>query len=153
MGLIRTVRAEGAREILRAFERLPGEAQEIVRRRSYLLAQKLAVIVAAAGRADSRQSAVAAGSVQAEPGRVPMITAGKGGSQKARDLLFGSEFGATRRFGWYARARFFDSPGRQFRPHRGAASYWFFDAVDRNQDETTRAYSEMADEIIETWAG
>jgi hypothetical protein len=152
VGLIRTIRAEGARDILRAFDRLPADAQETVRTRSYELARRLAQLVAAAGRADSRQSAVAAGSVQAEPGRTPMITAGRTGSQKARDLLFGSEFGMRRKTGWYRKPRYFDSRGQQFRDHLGAHSYWFFDSVERNQDETTRAYGEMADEIIQKWA-
>ena len=52
-------------------------------------------------------------------------------------VLFGSEFGAKQ----YP----------QFRPHRGASSYWFFQTVERNQDEIGQQWREMADEIIDRW--
>ena len=63
-------------------------------------------------------------------------------------LLFGSEFGMNRRSGWYADDRFRDSVGRQFRPHRGAGSYWFFKTAEQDQPEIQQALRETADEIV-----
>src|SRR5437773_12176174 len=120
------VRIEGIREVLAAFDRLPAEAQQIVRDRSMALAEDLADRIRAAGTALGPQDALAARTVRARRDRVPVIQAGASGGRKARGVIFGSEFGMNRRSGWYADRRFRHSAGRQFRPPQGASSYRFF---------------------------
>lgn len=149
-GLKINVRIEGVRETLRAFRELPPEASKELRDRTQTLSEDLAVKIRAAGNNDSRQSARAAKSVKARRDRVPVITAG--GTKRSSAVLFGSEFGMTRRSGWYAAGRYGHSPARQFRPHRGANSYWFFRTVEQNQAEIGRAWTEVADSIIRKWA-
>lgn len=143
------VRIEGVHEILAAARRLPPEAQRLLRDRSQQLAETLAVQIRAAGQAESRQAARAARSVKARRDRVPVVSAG--GTKAASAVLFGSEFGMTRRSGWYARGRYHNSAGRQFKPHRGAQSYWFFKTAEREEGRIGRAYQQMADELIRSW--
>ena len=63
-------------------------------------------------------------------------------------LLFGSEFGMNQRSGWYARPRYASSVGRQYKPHRGRASYWFFTTVDDSQAEMVTEWRRAADTVI-----
>ncbi len=140
------VEVRGLNEVLRALDRLPKQARDEMRQYSNLLARDLANSVRAAGRADSRQSARAARTVRATQGLKPGVVAGP------HPLLFGSEFGATRRFGWYAKPRYYDSVPRQFRPHRGASSYWFFREVERSKPLIDEQARNIGEAIIRDWS-
>jgi hypothetical protein len=160
-GLRVNVRVDGVREVLAAFRRLPADANRELRESSVRIADTLAQRIRAAAAADSRQSAAVAPTVKAVKDRVPAVQAGgakkvtrpnaSGRRATASNLLFGSEFGATRHFGWYAKARYFDSTARQFRPHSGASSFWFFDTVERNQNTISDEWNQAADEIVRLW--
>lgn len=144
------VHIEGLRETIRAFGKLPKDANNELRVQTLELSKTLAERVKAAGMADTPQSARAARSVRAVRDRVPAVQAG--GTKRSSAVVFGSEFGATRRFGWYAHPRYRHSRGRQYRPHRGRASYWFFATVDENQGEIAATWRRTADAILEKWA-
>jgi hypothetical protein len=139
------VRIRGLREVIRATERLEPAVTQEVDRTIKRLAERLADLVRAAGRSDTRQSARAAATVRVASGSTPRVTAGP------HDLLFGSEFGATRRFGWYAAGRYRASAGRQFRPHQGSASYWFFRAVEENQPVIDSEWAQAAEAVVRRW--
>lgn len=145
------IRIDGMRELLRAFDNLPEDAQQIVRDESFTLAEELAGLIVAAGHARGGQAAMAADTVKAEKGRAPTISAGKRGPKKAKDVLFGSEFGATKRFGWYAAPRYKRTVPRQFPPHRGASSYWFFVTIENNEARIGSAYAGMLKSITDRW--
>lgn len=140
------VQVRGLNEVLRALDRLPKQARDEMRDYTTLLARELAVKIRAAGRADTRQSARAATTVRASRGLTPTVTAGP------HKLLFGSEFGATRRFGWYRKGRYHDSVGKQFRPHRGADSYWFFRTQQREQPLVDAQARAIGEAIIRDWS-
>jgi hypothetical protein len=109
------VTIRGDAEVLRALRRLPPDANDELRDGAGRLAQMLART--ARGLASSnRQARAAARTVRVVRDRFPTITAGP------EIRLKGSEFGATAHFGWYRRARYWDSAGEQYRPHRGRAS-------------------------------
>lgn len=136
----------GVRQIERALRDLPDEAQQELDEAKREVAEGLADIVRAAGVADTRQSAAAARTVRAElGGDRPQVIAGP------EKRLFGSEFGAHRRFGWYGRYRYRDSVGRTYRAHRGAASYWFFQAQEDAQPWVDQQWRAAEDAIIRRW--
>lgn len=141
----------GAQSLLAAFNALPREANKALRVRTREIADVLAVRIRAAGRADSAQSARAATTVKSASDRVPVVKAG--GTSKAAQLLYGSEFGMSRRSGWYAAFRYRNSAARQFRPHQGAASYWFFDAAERNDAEIGEMWARAADDVAAAFVG
>lgn len=145
------VRLEGVQPVLRAFSKLPKDAQNVMKDGSFALAQSLVPDVKASAAGAGRQAARAATSVKAARGRAPVLSAGTGAGALASNLLFGSEFGATRHFGWYARPRYFHSVGKQFPPHSGASSYWFFRSVDAESGRIGTAYLNMAQDICEKW--
>ena len=124
------VRIHGLDEVIRASERIGGAPTEELENSAQRSAERLADLVRAAGHASDRQSARAAGTVRVEdgPGGFPGVVAGP------HPLLFGSEFGALGRFGWYAKPRYLGSKPRQFRPHLGSGSYWFFRTIEANED-------------------
>jgi hypothetical protein len=140
------VTTEGLKEVLRACSSLPRDAQREAQDGAVKLARDLASVIRLAGRSDSRQSAAASRTVRATRGREPGILAGP------HKLLYGSEFGATRRFGWYRAGRYHASPGRQFRPHRGSASYWFFQTLERERARIDLAASGVADATVRKWS-
>jgi hypothetical protein len=140
----------GVRETIRAFRDLPKDASTELRDRTLVLSQALAEQVRAAGMADGPQSARAAESVKAQRDRVPVIKAG--GTKRSSAVLFGSEFGMTRRSGWYAARRYNASAGRQYRPHQGRHSYWFFRTVEDHDAEIARAWGQVADAVLARWA-
>lgn len=130
----------GARETLAAFRRLPKDASTELRERSLKLSELLANRAMAAGRSDSRQSALVAGTVKPRKDRVPVVEVG-GSARVGRHgtpawkILFGAEFGA--------------GPSLpQFRPHRGREGYWFFPTVKAEQSTIDREWNEAADEIV-----
>jgi hypothetical protein len=140
----------GLQETIRAFNQLPKEANNELRVQTLDLTKALAEKIRAAGMSDTPQSARAAKSVKAVRDRVPVVQAG--GTKRASAVIFGSEFGATRKFGWYARGRYYDSTGKQYRPHRGRASYWFFAEIERQQPMIAATWSRTADAILRKWA-
>jgi len=143
----------GVRQTLRAFARLPKEASEQLRDASLDISKDLAVDVAAAATARGGQAALMAPTVKATRDRVPAIIAGgikRVGRHKtpAHALLFAGEFGMDRRSGWYAAARYAQSGGRQYPPHFGRHSYWFFTTVEDNEPGIARRWDAAADAII-----
>lgn len=142
-----TVTIRGDAEVRRALRQLPGDAQREARRGAVSLSRELANFIRAAGRADTRQSARASRTVRtATDGTNPAVVAGP------HPMLFGSEFGIKRRTGWYAAPRFRNYPLRQYRPHRGSASYWFFKAYKEATPRIREAHGEMLDAIVRTWS-
>lgn len=145
---IRT-RVTGLREVLRALDRLPDDAQREARQGAVRLSRLLANQIRAAGRASSRQSARASRTVRtATEGNNPAVVAGP------HPLLFGSNFGAKRRFGWYRKPRYWDSPLRQFRPWIGQGSndYWYFRTADQAAPEIAAEHRSMLDAIVRSWS-
>lgn len=139
------IKVTGDREVLRALRKLPDDAERELRDGMTQVSQQLAERVRAAGFADTRQSARAASTVQAVPGTSPRVQAGP------HPMLFGSEFGILRRTGWYAKPRYLNSPERQYRPHRGSASYWFFRAQEDNQGWIDEQWRGVADAVVRDW--
>lgn len=142
-----SVTVRGDKEVERALAKLPRDAEAELRRGLGRVAGRLTQVVRAAGRASSRQSARAASTVRSRVvGLGAEVTAGP------HPLLFGSEFGAKRRFGWYSKGRYWDSPERQFRPHLGGGSYWFFREAGRQQPAVEAESRAIADRVIARWS-
>jgi hypothetical protein len=134
-----TIHIDGLRETLAAFRRLPPEASEQLRIRSLQISEVIASRVRSAAHADSGQAALMAPTVKARRDRVPAVAAGGsvrvGRNRKpAFKVLFGSEFGSNHL--------------RQFRPHLGRGSYWFFRTVEENEDWMASAWRRAADDVI-----
>jgi hypothetical protein len=145
------VRISGANEVLRALQGLPKDADRELQAEAFDISKSLADRIKAAGRADTRQSARAARSVrEVKAGAWPAITAG--GTKGSRPFLFGSEFGMTRKSGWYRKRRYFDSAGSQFRPHLGSGSYWFFKTAEREQPWIASEWHKAADAVVRKWS-
>ncbi|TDD98896.1 hypothetical protein [Jiangella asiatica] len=138
--LTMTVRVDGVHETLDAFRDLPKDANDQLRDRAQRLAQLLADRATQSGRAEGRQARLVATTVKARRDRVPVVEAG-GTKRLGRNrapafkLLFGSEFG-SRRY-------------RQFRPHLGRGSYWFFKTIESEEALISREWNAAADEIID----
>lgn len=150
------IQAEGVREALAAFRDLPKEASAQLRDASQGIAEALAIAARAASHIDE-QSAAVGKTVKVVRDRVPAVQAG--GSTPVTStgaaafmLLFGSEFGADGRFGWYAHPRYGDSAGRQFKPHQGTQGRWFFPTVEAKQPEIMARWHKAVDEIVDFWA-
>jgi hypothetical protein len=141
------ITVRGAREVQRALAKLPVDARLEMRRSLGLIAGRLTQAVRAAGRSDSKQSAQAAETVRSQVRDLNVVI-----SAGPHELLFGSEFGVKRRFGWYAKPRYRRSKKRQFRPHLGAGSYWFFRAEQERRPETDRQIEAVADRVISRWS-
>ncbi len=135
----------GDRAVQRALAALPREAQREMKDGAERLSRDLANSIRRAGRAESRQAARASRTVRTARGLTPKVIAGP------HPLLFGSEFGVKRRFGWYSKRRYYNSPERQFKPHRGSASYWFFAEYERSGPAVDAAAREIADGIVRAW--
>jgi hypothetical protein len=134
-----TVKIDGVRETLKAFGKLPKDANIELRAAALELSKQLASAAAASGRAEGSQAGLVATTVKAAKDRVPVVTAGGvkrlGRNRKpAYKLLFGSEFGSDQY--------------EQFKPHLGAGSYWFFRTVEDEQTAIAAAWTKAADEII-----
>lgn len=153
MALKANIRVEGLRETQRAFDQLAAGAQDELRDAATTLMRELEVLTKAAGRAEGRQAKLAAETVEVvQTAKLPYLRAGGKGPKRNRDVTKGSEFGATRRFGWYAKGRYYNSRGRQYRPHRGASSYWFFRTTEENGQRISAAYEAALDSIARKWA-
>ncbi len=138
------VRIDGVRETLKAFNDLPKEANDALRKRSMELAESLARKVQADAKAEGRQAKILAPTVTVKRDRVPVIAAGgpkRIGSRKkpAWKLLFGSVFGSNRL--------------KQYHPHAGRQGYWFFPTVEKNQSEIAAAWRKVADDIVDSFGG
>jgi len=150
------VKMDGVKETLRAFNRLERTASKELRDETIQIAESLVGDLRAAAIIDSRQSALLAPTVKARRDRVPNVSAG--GSKRvgrqgepAGGLIFSSEFGQNKKSGWYAAPRFRGSLGRQWHPHRGAASYWFYKTVDRETPEIFRRWFAVCDRLLNRW--
>lgn len=133
----------GDRDVIRALNALPSEAQEEARDGSDKLAQLL--MRKMRGRASSnRQARAAARTLRVAHDRFPTVEAGP------EKRLMGSEFGAKARFGWYSKVRYWDSPARQYRPR--AVSYWFYVTIDKESAAIDKAHQDMVDGIIRRWS-
>ncbi|MDN5929489.1 MAG: hypothetical protein L0I24_00220 [Pseudonocardia sp.] len=132
------IRIEGVRETLAGFRGLGREASAELRTKTLELSETLAGRVRAAASSQGSQAALMGPTVKARKDRVPSIQAG--GSKRvgrnrkpAHKLLFGSEFGATEL--------------KQYRPHLGKGSYWFYITVERNEAEIADAWKTLADDV------
>src|SRR5690554_7472824 len=137
-----SVRLEGARETLAAFNKLPKDASKQLRERSLKLATVLADRIKAAAEADvSPQAKLWAPTVRPVRDRTPSIRIGgtrKVGRRRvpARGILFGSEFGSNQysQFG---------------KPHHGQEPLGTaFGVAHRNSDDIAREWHAAADEVI-----
>lgn len=131
----------GGAEILRAFRDLPKQASEELREASTEIATGLVADLQAAARAEGRQAALMVPTVKVKRDRIPVIQAG--GSKRvgrkrvpAGKLLYGSEFGSNL---------------RQFRPHLGTGSYWFYRTVQARDGEIYAEWLEAADRIMQAF--
>ncbi len=141
-----TVRVEGAKEVIRAARKVPRDGRESMRARSHQLAGQLAARAKANAAAQGRQAARAAEGVRVNPGAfMPTIEAG------TSPLLFGTEFGATRHFGWYDAARYYDSRGKQFPPHLSGGSYWFLRTTTDERPLIERTWAEVLADVVRNW--
>jgi|SRR4051794_31531657 hypothetical protein len=136
------VSVQHAEEVERALAVIPAEAKRAIARHARKLAKELANRIRSAGQAESRQAARAARTVRT---RGTKVTAGPD------PVLFGSEFGANGRYGWYGADRFQDSTARQFKPHRGQNSYWFHTTIEHNQPLAQQELQEAVDEVVSTY--
>ena len=136
-----SIRADGIREAVRAFNRLPKQANQELRDKTLELMTVLANKAKADGLSDAApQSPDVASTVKAIRDRTPTIQAG-GTARLGRNrvpaykLLFGSVFGSNRY--------------RQFhRPHAGRNAYWFFPIVEEEGPRIAKAWQDVADEIV-----
>lgn len=136
------ITVRGDQDVIRALNALPTQAQEEVRQGSDRLAQLL--MRKMRGRASSnRQARAAARTLRVVHDRFPTVEAGP------EKRLMGSEFGARRRFGWYSKVRYWDSPARQYRPRN--ASYWFYATIDKESATIDAAHQDMVNAIIRRW--
>jgi hypothetical protein len=136
----------GLDEVKRALAHLPEQAQREIDDQHRQLANRLADYVRSAARASSRQSARAAATVRPGDG-AQMVVAGP------HPLLFGANFGARGRFGWYSKHRYINSRPRQFRPWIGQGSndYWFWSTIEAHQAEIDQAWAQALDAIVRAW--
>lgn len=149
-----TIRAEGLRETLAAFRKLPKDASARLREAATEIATFMARKVKINAASTDAQSAAVSATVRTAKDRVPVVQAGgaarvTSGRVPAWRLLFGSEFGAGGQYGWYAKSKYQGSQGRQFAPHTGRTGRWFFPTVDEEQPEQMRRWRDAADKIID----
>lgn len=155
-GLVVRLRISGVRETLALLNLLPKEANSELREASQRIARILEGRIRAAATTEGRQAAAVAKTVKARRDRLPTVVAGgarRVGRRRAPAwaLLFGSEFGMNQRSGWYARPRYAEETARQYKPHRGRNSYWFFTTVDEEQAEMVRQWRRAADAVVDRW--
>lgn len=147
------VHAEGVREALAAFRRLPKDANKELREASKFIARIIASSAKAASNIDSQAAAVGK-TVRVVSDRVPAVQAGgarrvTSTGARAFELLFGSEFGMNRRSGWYANPRYGGETAGQFASrHTGRSGRWFFPTVEREAPAALREWRKAADDIV-----
>lgn len=146
--LVVNVKIDGLRETLRAFRDLPKDASDELRDEAGKIAADMAGWISHAATADSRQSALVAGTVKVRRDRVPVVEIGGAarvgtgsGKQKGRayQILFGANFGA----------RSFP----QFRSWAGVGQdYFVFTQIEAHEREIEDRYLDAADRIIAKWS-
>lgn len=140
------VTVRGLAEVRRALARVPAEGQRALVRRSNEVAYNLLRRQRTAARREGRQAARAATTLKVVRGSTfPRVEAGP------HELLFGSEFGVKRRFGWYSLPRYGHSRPRQFKPHRGNDSYWFRKAAEDSRPQMDAEWARAADDVVRSW--
>jgi len=137
------IHIDGVREVLAALRALPKDANVELRKAALDLSKTIAAEARQAGINEGRQASLVATTVRAARDRLPVVVAGgnrKLGSNRAPayKLLFGSEFGATRL--------------KQYKPHVGRGSYWFFQSIDDNRVQIQKRWLDAADEIIRKYS-
>lgn len=148
------VHIEGVREILRAFDVLPKNAQNAIREHSQVLARKLAVKaqvdVSVHG---GPQGPNLASTVKAVRDRVPAIQIG--GTRRigrhrapAYGQLFGALFGMNSRSGWFSALQYKSAHGHQYREHRGQDAYAFFPVIEREAATISREWHAAVDDVV-----
>lgn len=138
------IRIDGLRETLAALTVLGKDASNELRDKAKEISEELAKSARAAGQAEGSQAALVATTVKAMRDRVPVVQAGGtkrlGRNKKpAYKLLFGSEFGSNSL--------------KQYKPHVGSGSYWFFQTIEAEQVTVSRKWLEAADEVIRKFSG
>jgi hypothetical protein len=129
----------------------PAQATAELKDGSVRLANQLVPLIKAAGAARGKQTVLASRTTRVvKSGLMPQIVAGRAG--KASAVLYGTEFGATRKFGWYRAGRYYNSRGKQFPPHQGRGSYWFHKTVDENQGTINAAAAQMSADLVRRWS-
>lgn len=146
--LVVNVKIDGLRETLRAFRELPKDASEELRVEAGKIATDMAGWISSAAVADSRQSALLAGTVKVRRDRVPVVEIGGSakvgtgtGRNKGRayQILFGANFGA----------RSFP----QFRSWAGKGKdYFVFANIEAHEREIEDRYLDATDRIIAKWS-
>lgn len=138
-GLTVRIHIDGVREVLAALKQLPKDANKELRAAALDLSKTIAAEARQAGINEGRQASLVATTVRAARDRLPVVVAG--GNKKlgrnrepAYKLLFGSEFGATRL--------------KQYKPHVGRGSYWFFQSIEDNRVTIQKRWLDAADEIV-----
>lgn len=139
-----SVHIEGLEQVQKALRKLPRDATDELKKGTRKLSKTLTRDARDGGKGDTPQSSRAAQTVRTLDGAAQGVQAGP------HPLLLGSEFGATARFGWYAAGRYRHSTARQFRPHLGGGSYWFFKTAE-DSPEIGEQWRQMADAIIDRW--
>lgn len=153
-----TIRAEGVKETLRAVNKLGRDANVELRKASLELSNEIATATRGAAQSHGAQAALLSTTIRAAKDRVPSVVAG--GSKKlgryrvpAHRLLFASEFGMNSRSGWYERARYSWSVGRQYFPHAGTRGYWFFPTVEAMMSRIIARWNQAADDVVRKFGG
>ncbi len=137
-----SITVRGDREVLAALDRLPRDAQREIKDASGEIAKDLANKIRRNARALGRQDRRPSRTVRVLRGLTPRVVAGP------HPLLFLSDFGMKRRTGWYSKGRYYDSPGRQARPHLGRGSYWFFATQDAERASVDAQWRAAADAVV-----
>lgn len=146
------VHIAGVRETLAAFRQLPKDASNELRDASGKIARIL-VDAAKRGASIDPQATAVATTVKVARDRVPAVQAG-GAKRVTKNrapawaLLFGSEFGANGRYGWYAASKYADSEGRQYSPHQGQQGRWFFPSVEAEQARIGTHWNRAVDAVV-----
>lgn len=134
------IRVPGAREIIRAYNQLPEDAQAEMKAASLSIAGVVASDIKTAARGNP-QSALMVPTIRAKNEGVPTIVAGGerrvGRNKKpAYKVLFGSEFGSHS----LKQYRAFNKDG-----------YWFFATFDKKRGYIADEYIAAADEVLAKW--
>lgn len=148
-GIEMSVKVGGLTEARLALGRVDRDAEAELRDANRRIAQALAHKVQAAAHTEGAQADILASTVKTGLGPTPSVWAGGtrliGSNHKpAYKLLFGSEFGARQQ-----------GPGalRQFKPHLGRGSYWFYRTVESNEDMMRREWQRAVDAVIRKFEG
>lgn len=139
-----SVRVGGLLEAKLALGRLPENAERELADANQRIARALQGQVVSAAQREGRQAGALAKTVTTRLTKVPSVEAGGTrllgrNKQPAYKLLFGSEFGARTL--------------KQYKPHLGRGSYWFFRTVERNEDRMRREWNKAIDDVVRKFEG